>query len=234
MRFASKRPMFRLAVLFVALVVGARAARADEIEVDVEAPEAPAQAQPEAPVQVQPDAPVQVQPDAPAQVQRMSWYGWQTLLVDGGAVGLFALALWADDAKYASGSYEDYQLASNVLLTASLAAYALGGPAIHWAHGHAQKGWGSLGLRLGLPVGGLIAGLLGGAAFCGSGNGGDDFIPCPVVAGVFGFLSGVVAAPIVDAGALAREPVMRPAAPSFQAAFVPSGGGGTLVLGGRF
>ena len=43
-----------------------------------------------------------------------------------------------------------------------------------------------------------------------------------------------VAAPVVDAAVVAREPVTQPGGSQLQAAFVPSGGGGTFVLAGRF
>ena len=79
----------------------------------------------------------------------------------------------------------------------------------------------------------MLAGLLVGAAACDSSND-AEFVPCPVAFGGIGFLLGAVAAPIVDAAALAREPVTQPSGPLVQAAFVPSGGGGKFVLAGRF
>jgi hypothetical protein len=38
--------------------------------------------------------------------------------------------------------------------------YVLGGPIVHWGHGYAGRGWGSFGMRLGLPVGGALLGLV--------------------------------------------------------------------------
>src|SRR5262245_36637839 len=169
--------------------------------------------------------------DAPEQPQT-SWYGWQTLLVDGGWIGLWMLGLAVDHEKYGSSSPENYQLGANVLFTSAVATYVLGGPAIHLAHGHADSALGSLALRVGFPLAGALAGYALGSAACGSND--SEFIPCPVAIGALGFMAGFVAAPIIDASVVARETVAPPTGPRFQAAFVPSGGGGRFVLGGRF
>lgn len=63
------------------------------------------------------------------------WYGWQTLLVDGGVIG----------ASLAT---------QNSLVF--LGGYTLGAPIVHWAHGNVLRGVGSLSVRLAAP---LIAGL---------------------------------------------------------------------------
>ena len=170
-------------------------------------------------------------PPAP-DVRRTSWYGWQTMLADAGVIALWSAAYAVDDAKYGSSSPQSYDRGTNLLVASGVAVYFLGGPTIHWAHGHGSKGLASLGLRVGLPLGGLIAGALLGTVACGSSD--SDFVPCPAVMGALGFLGGAIAAPVVDAAAVAREPVTRPADSQLQAAFVPSGGGGTFVLGGRF
>ena len=104
---------------------------------------------------------------------------------------------------------------------------------IHWAHGHVAKGWGSLGLRAGLPVLGAIAGVVIGSVACSKSND-VEFIGCPVVVGALGFLAGAASAPVVDAAILAREPVTAPPGPPLQAAFIPSDGGGQFLLAGRF
>ena len=145
---------------------------------------------------------------------------------------MWSAAYAVDDAKYGSSSKQSYELGTNLLVASGVAVYFLGGPAIHWAHGHGRKGLGSLGLRVGLPLGGLIAGALLGSVACGSSD--SEFVPCPVAIGALGFLGGAVAAPVVDAAVVAREPVTQPKGPQLQAAFVPSGGGGTFVLAGRF
>jgi hypothetical protein len=245
--FRVNRTARALAVVLVALVAGSGAARADEADVDAsEAPQTSPWAGeadvPEAPQAPEaPEAPQAPQmsarageadvPEAP-RTTRTSWYGWQTLLADAGVIALWSAAYAVDEAKYGSSSPQSYDRGTNLLVASGVAVYFLGGPAIHWAHGHGRKGLGSLGLRVGLPLGGLIAGALLGSVACGSGD--NEFVPCPAVIGALGFLGGAVAAPIVDAAVVAREPVTQPADSQFQAAFVPSGGGGTFVLAGRF
>ena len=154
------------------------------------------------------------------------------MLADAGVIALWSAAYAVDEAKYGSSSPQSYDRGTNLLVASGVAVYFLGGPAIHWAHGHGRKGLGSLGLRVGLPLGGLIAGALLGSVACGSSD--SEFVPCPAVIGALGFLGGAVAAPIVDAAVVAREPVTEPTGSQLQAAFVPSGGGGTFVLAGRF
>jgi hypothetical protein len=243
-----------LAITLGALAFGARAARADEAEASgpPAASEQPAASEPPA-VSGQSEAfsesvaseqPHAVAQPEPSQLEEpglpgprrpeTSWYGWQTLLSDLGVIGLWSAAYAVDDAKYGSASPQNYDIATNVLGWAGLAVYALGAPAIHAAHGNGRKALGSLGLRIGLPLGGALAGALIGSATCGGSNSNDDVVSCPVIFGLLGFLGGGVAAPIVDAAVVAREPVTPPEGPRFQAAFVPSASGGTFVFGGRF
>lgn len=97
------------------------------------------------------------------------WYGWQTLLSDGSAVGLWVLAVVLDDAKYTtSGWSQTDQTLSNLALAMGFAAYGLGAPAIHLAHVQTEKAWSSFALRLGLPVAGALAGGLIANAGCSS------------------------------------------------------------------
>jgi hypothetical protein len=161
-----------------------------------------------------------------SQAAPTSWYGWQTLTSDGSAIALGALAYGADKAGGTS--------ITNVFWTASVATFFVGAPVIHWAHGHVGKGFGSLGLRVGLPLGAFVVGALIGNATCSDKDSEDSYVGCPVGVGALAALAGLVAAPLFDAALLAREPVTPPAAPPIQAAFVPSDGGGKLVLAGRF
>jgi hypothetical protein len=232
-RSCANRTAFALAAVLVALVAGAGPAHAD----DADAPDAP-QASARA---GEADAPEATQTSTrtggadapePRKTTQTSWYGWQTLLADAGVIALWSAAYAVDEAKYGSSSPQSYDVGTNLLVASGVAVYFLGGPAIHWAHGHGRKGLGSLGLRVGLPLGGLIAGALLGSVACGSSD--NEFVPCPVVIGALGFLGGAVAAPVVDAAVVAREPVTEPTGSQLQAAFVPSGGGGTFVLAGRF
>ena len=169
--------------------------------------------------------------DAPApSAAETTWYGWQTLLPDVGAIGLWSLAAVVDDAQYGSTSWRTYQVWSTALTASGFAAYVLGAPAIHLAHGRADKAGKSLAMRIGFPFGGALVGLLGGLAACDSSSR-DAEVSCPVMTGVLGFVAGGVAAMVVDAVVVARTPA---AALRFQAVFVPRSGGGTFVLGGRF
>ena len=241
-RSCANRTAFALAAVLVALVAGAGPAHADDADAPV-APEAPEATQtsarageadaPEPPQATQTSARAgEADAPEPRQTTQTSWYGWQTLLADAGVIALWSAAYAVDEAKYGSSSPQSYDVGTNLLVASGVAVYFLGGPAIHWAHGHGRKGLGSLGLRVGLPLGGLIAGALLGSVACRSSD--NEFVPCPVVIGALGFLGGAVAAPVVDAAVVAREPVTEPTGSQLQAAFVPSGGGGTFVLAGRF
>jgi hypothetical protein len=161
-----------------------------------------------------------------------SWYGWQTLLSDAGATGLWVLAATLNDAKYTSGSLQTYQEMSNVTLALGLATYALGAPAVHLLHDQRQEAGVSFALRLGLPLAGGLAGGLIANASCSPGQ--DDEVPCAIVGGVIGVLAGGATAMLIDAVVLAREPAGRAAERRVQPVFVPGPGGGTFLLAGRF
>jgi hypothetical protein len=124
----------------------------------------------------------------PRHVQR--WYGWQTLLTDGGALVLLATGAQSNDPN-------------STILEASLATYVLGGPVVHLAHGRLAPAGTSLLLRIGLPMGGLGLGLFAGGCSldaCSS--------PGTLVAGM---AVGVISAIAVDAGVLSYEDVEVPA-----------------------
>jgi len=80
------------------------------------------------------------------------WYGWQTAIVFGAsAVPTIAAAATSQDVLYAVG----------------VPGLLLGGPIVHWAHGHVERGFAVLGLNVGLSV---IGGLIGAAAVSGEGD----------------------------------------------------------------
>jgi hypothetical protein len=159
------------------------------------------------------------------------WYGWQTLLSDAGAIGLWSLAAVLDDAQYGSTSRQSYRAWSTALTAAGFTVYGLGAPAIHLAHGRGEKSLESLLLRLGLPLGGALAGALTGVAACGRS---DAEVSCPVVTGVLGFLAGGAAAMVLDATVIARERVEPATGTRFQTVFIPTSGGAAFALAGRF
>ena len=91
-----------------------------------------------------------------------------------------------------------------------LIGYVAGGPTVHFAHGHAAKGFGSAALRLALPFAGGLFGLALSGGNCGSGNGCDAVLTDVAI----GFLLGFGAAPAIDVAVLAydEEPRKAPAA----------------------
>jgi hypothetical protein len=91
-----------------------------------------------------------------------------------------------------------------------LVGYVAGGPTVHFAHGHVAKGFESAALRLGLPFVGGLFGLGLAVASCSNNGCGYD----GVVDVAIGIILGFIAAPIVDAAALAydEEPRKAPAA----------------------
>lgn len=146
-------------------------------------------------VTVRPQQPFTAIPHDPALPTReRRWYGWQTLATDGVAIGLSVLSLSTVETRNSS--------ASSVFAVVSASTFLCGAPVVHFAHGHVGKGFGSLGLRLGLPVGGaLIAAAI--ARPCGG-----DF-GC-LGESALGFLVGTGSAIAIDAAVLANEEVSRP------------------------
>lgn len=124
-----------------------------------------------------------VAPTGPVHEQ---WYGWQTLLVDlaGLAVGLIELGGNSDGSPLFGG------------------VYFLGGPIVHFAHGHVGRGFGSLVLRLLMPLPGV---LVGAAASLGCAERGDE--PCTNAPIVIGGGLGMLGAIIINAAVLAYEDV---------------------------
>jgi hypothetical protein len=118
--------------------------------------------------------------------QRRHWYGWQTLLVDGGVlVGTLAIS-----SGGRSGS-----LALPVITT----GFIVGGPIVHAAHGQATSALGSLVLRASGPL--LIA-----AAFASDTTSGGGGYAAPLGLLVLGVLA-IPAAIAIDSAVIAREDV---------------------------
>jgi hypothetical protein len=181
---------------------------------------------------VPPPVPVPVDEPVPPVTRRVTargpargpWYGWQTLLVDGVATGAWFLVLRGD-------------LASGAKMTAyvGLAAYGLA-PIVHLAHGHPGKAGLSLLMRVGFPAVGLAAGALLGTALDGhaGSSSGDEEIPAAAIFGLLGGIGGLAAAMAVDDAVVSREPRRSEGVSSLTPLFVPSSGGGTFALAGRF
>jgi|SRR6185369_81191 len=148
------------------------------------------------------DAAVQVEPpqrEASAQPERR-WYGWQTLTSDAASVGFLIGGIHAADGY---GLYGGGHPGSDVLLTAGLAGYVGGGPALHFIHKRPAAAAGSIGLRLILPVlGGLIS---SGLTTCP--RPGQEYGNCGTLELVMGVSAGAVAAVAIDAGLLSWSKV---------------------------
>lgn len=180
--------------------------------------------QPYAPYGQAPFAPGYPPPPPPQPPQTESrWYGWQTLIADGASLAAFGAGVAG-----AGGS------------PAGLGVTGLfvGAPIIHWGHGHAGKGFGSLALRTLPPLVGVILVLDG----CGSGcfDGGDGKQSgqnsAEQALGVILLVAWLPTAISVDAAVLAYEDVpVRPSpAVTWTPSITPMRGGATLGASGTF
>lgn len=133
-----------------------------------------------------------------------TWYGWQTLVADGASLTAFAGAM----ALYRPSSGATQDLSAGLLVLGA-SGYVLGAPALHLAHDAPWRAAGSLGLRLGLPGAGLLAGLALAPRCSGSLRCLDEGLE----AGAVGTLLGVVGAIVVDAATLAFEPAAKAPGP---------------------
>jgi hypothetical protein len=131
------------------------------------------------------------------------WYGWQTILVDIGSVGL--------------GVAVGRAAGTGAGLAVGLTGYAIGAPIVHLAHGEGGDAGVSVGLRLGLPlVAGLIGYGIGAASFQGCAPG-QWFCSRDWSAGIGAFLGadvGALGAVILDWSLLGHEHVASEAASS--------------------
>jgi hypothetical protein len=172
------------------------------------------------------------QPRDPSAQPERRWYGWQTLTSDAASV---ALLIGAIQASGGYGFYEsETRLSANVLMTASLAGYVAGAPALHFIHERPAAAAGSIGLRLILPT---LGGLIGsGLATCPPPSG--EWGNCGLGELVLGVGAGALAAVAIDAGALSWAPIKAeaPAAPRLGFAPVISSDGkrGELRVFGTF
>ena len=110
-------------------------------------------------------------------------YALQTLSTDGAALALIA-------AGHSSGP----------VIALGVATYAVGAPLVHGYHHQSGHAAGSLALRLGLP---LLGALVGAAAASHDSPDSDGQVAAPA----FGVMCGAIAASLVDAAFLARQPV---------------------------
>jgi hypothetical protein len=133
-----------------------------------------------------------MQPREPAYTTKQRWYGWETLI---------GLAI-TDGALIGGGA----ALESGWPIVAGFIMRPFVGPIVHWQHGHVGRGFGSLGLNVGVP---FTLGAVGAAA---TGDNCNRSLGC--LAGfVLGYFIGSIVAPIIDVAALSTEKVEVPVEP---------------------
>jgi hypothetical protein len=128
------------------------------------------------------------------------WYGWQTFAADGTVLALGAAAV-------PLGAHAPYWPAEALGYTAA-ATYALGAPVVHLVQGQPLEAAGSLGLRVGLPLG--VYALLQHDSWghCPGKSESEDEQYCqPTLGLLFGVLAAGVAASAIDGALLAWKPI---------------------------
>jgi hypothetical protein len=120
-------------------------------------------------------------------------YRWETAL--------------ADTATIVVGIAASKSNASGVFV----AGYLLGGPLVHLANDHAGRAATSLGLRLGLPLLGLLVGAEIGHSQCDA----DCDNDADIALAALGTLTGMIAASAIDIGYLSRGETITHTSPSF-------------------
>ena len=136
-------------------------------------------------------------PDETPATPGRRWYGVQTLAFDGAAVG-FGVLSGVSDAK----------ASRNLFGITAAGTYLLGGPFVHFVHGHIGKGLGSFGLRVGAPLATLLIGAALGAAAT-SNDGAWGRLGDAITGASYVMLFGAVMASIVDFAIIAHEDVPR-------------------------
>jgi hypothetical protein len=131
------------------------------------------------------------------------WYGWQILTADAISVALFAAGASGESAE---------------LMVLGVVSYALTPGVIHGGHGRAGAAFGSVGLRLGAPVLGAMAGL-------------DDRNYDGAIAGFFLGMAGAV---VIDVALLSHESVPEKKRSALMVQVAPVRGGATAGVFGSF
>ncbi|EYF05241.1 hypothetical protein [Chondromyces apiculatus] len=153
------------------------------------------------------------------------WYGWQTLLAMGASSATFPLAFVTTDGSF---------------LGLPISGFLLGGPIVHWSHGHVRRGFNVLGMHFGLSAAGILLGLgLDCAIDVCTGHGKVENL---LYAGMVGAGLGLLTSNIIDATVIAYEDrpgeVNAARQPGLQLSLVPTldlhQGRATLGIGGTF
>jgi hypothetical protein len=150
------------------------------------------------------------------------WYGWETLLVDAGAFGIFAAGI---------------RLGSEGIAGTGALVYGAGPPVIHGLRGHAEMGAVDLMVRVFAPI------TLGAAGFAIDEASSPPCSPTAFVCirglggAAVGILAGYVGAVVLDAGFLAWDSAPKhekPSAVLWSPTVSVAHGGGSLGVGGAF
>lgn len=195
--------------------------------------------------------PASASPTTTPRRPRDAWYGYQTLAIDLPAASLTAIGAFSQHA------------AGGAIAVAGLSTYALGGPIVHWAHGHVGRGFGSLAMRIAIPLAAATTGMVIGFAAhedpepatrngdLSSAFGWVDEYRAGLYGLIIGGVVGTAGASVIDSLALAREhsaPTTQPkddaartpvqarnAKPTWQPTLAPTRGGGLQAgVGGTF
>jgi|CZKU01.1.fsa_nt_gi hypothetical protein len=139
--------------------------------------------------------------------ERRAWYGGGILAIDALAFTLPIAALFSRSTGVATA-----------VVAASVTAYVVGGPIVHAESGAsgAVVG-GSLALRLGLPLLGVVFGFAAGSAAdarCASSPTGDGLCLARVSYSALGILVGMVTASAIDIAALSWKTENDPSTPA--------------------
>jgi hypothetical protein len=155
-------------------------------------------------------------------------YGWQVVAFDAAALALGGAAL-----GIALSDYPRDKSSAKVLGVTALGVYLVGPPILHGVRGNATQAEESLGLRVGLPLAGATVGIAVGWVACSALGGGWAFLALPAF-GMVGGGFGALAAMVVDAAVVAREPAARPTAWGVVPSFDPRSRSVGVMAVGRF
>jgi hypothetical protein len=148
------------------------------------------------------------------------WYGYQTLIADAASFGLFAAGL---------------SVRSGGLVAAGYTGFVLGTPIVHMVHGNVGPGFGSIGLRLLMPLIGLGVGAIVGVIASGTSGSGSfdrfaDGANGAVNGAVIGGIIGAAGCSLIDAAGFAytkeriddRAATIAPRRPARAFTFTPT------------
>lgn len=135
---------------------------------------------------------------ADTETEQVPPYGYQIAAVDVGALGLFGASAYIPGVSFewSAGLY--------------LSTYTFGGPIVHAVHGEFDRAAASVGVRVAVPLLGLLAGdLLHQASNPGDPHVWDEFDGPPSPWWLLGGVAGFVAASVIDSTIIAGGYVRR-------------------------